>query len=136
MCVCVHPPTHRICQGSSAVCFPLQREDTLNKSDGRVYFLHVDGRETQDWFYPLPGNGKVSRRPLCQGKGTIERRCDTKKRKRENNLSIKLVESTPEVKFCILQLCVCVCLKMIESSQSSGLKPNCITQITYFIRHR
>lgn len=71
------PPPSRSCQGGSAVCFPPRREDTLNKSDGSVYFLHVEGRgETQDWFYPLPGSGKVSRRPLCRGKGTIEILCD------------------------------------------------------------
>lgn len=63
----------------SAVCFPLQREDTFSKSDGRVYFLHVGGRGTQDGFYPLPGNGKVSRRPLCRGKGKLEMGCEAKR---------------------------------------------------------
>lgn len=73
----------RSCQEASAVCFPLQREDTLNKSDGSVYFLHVEGRETQDWFYPLPGNSKVSGRPLCQGKGKIEIWCGQMRTDRE-----------------------------------------------------
>lgn len=38
------PPPLQSCQGGPAVCFPLRREDALNKSDGSVYFLHVEGR--------------------------------------------------------------------------------------------
>lgn len=72
----------RTCQGGSAVCFPLQREDTFNKSDGRVYFLHVGGRGTQDGHYPLPGNGKVSsRRPHLKGKGKMEICCEAQRGK-------------------------------------------------------
>lgn len=51
-------------------------ETDLDKGDSRVYFLHLEDRETQDWFYPLPGNGKASRRPHCQGKGQRVILCD------------------------------------------------------------
>lgn len=87
----LHPPNPpRTCQGGSAVCFPLQREDTFNKSDGRVYFLHVGGRGTQDGLYPLPGKGKVSsRRPLSK-KGEDGDMMRGSKRK---NLPIKLTKN-------------------------------------------
>lgn len=62
-------PTPQTCQATPLFGFHSNMGTDLDKSDSGVYFLHLEGRETQDWFYPLPGNSKASRRPNCQGKG-------------------------------------------------------------------
>lgn len=62
-------PPPQTCQAAPLFVFHSNVGTDLDKGDSGVYFLHLEGRETQDWFYPLPGNSKASRRPHCQGKG-------------------------------------------------------------------
>lgn len=44
--------------------------------------LGMERRETQDWFYPLPGNGKAKREAPLSGRG-VERDCESVQRERE-----------------------------------------------------
>ena len=76
--------------GSSTVCFPLRRGDRLGQgvtaeSIFSTWKLGMEGRETQDWFYPLPGNYKASGRPHCQGEGQSKRDCVTKSEQNESD---------------------------------------------------
>ena len=76
--------------GSSTVCFPLRRGDRFGQgvtaeSIFSTWKLGMEGRETQDWFYPLPGNYKASGRPHCQGEGQSKRDCVTKSEQSERD---------------------------------------------------
>lgn len=84
--------------GSSDVCFPLQRGDRFGQGQQQSLFsppgsLGQRGGETQDWFYPLPGNSKASRRSCCQRGETVwQRGC------REMGASDQLIEKHKKIK--------------------------------------